>query len=72
MHLSSFARPALEGAKLTRLGWNGKGQFIQAQFPDQNSKMGPPYIFISTVDGKLVPWLASQTDLFAEDWKEVE
>lgn len=30
--------------------------------------MGLPYIYMSTVDGKLVPWLASQTDMLAEDW----
>ena len=38
----------------------------------ENSKMGLPYIFISTVGGKLVPWIASQGDLFAEDWELVE
>jgi hypothetical protein len=27
-----------------------------------------PFIFISTVQGDLVPWLASQTDLLADDW----
>lgn len=60
-----------QGAKLTRAGWNGKGQFIAMQTPDENSKMSLPYLFISTVDGKLVPWLASQTDLLAEDWEVV-
>lgn len=51
-----------------RQGWNGKGQYIALQVPDENSKMSLPYIYISTVDGKLVPWLASQTDMLAEDW----
>jgi len=27
-----------------------------------------PYIYITTVQGDLVPWLASQTDLLAADW----
>ena len=27
-----------------------------------------PYIMMKTVDGSFVPWLASQTDLLAEDW----
>lgn len=57
-----------KGKKLYREGWNGKGQFIALQVPDENSKMGLPYLYISTVSGKLVPWLASQTDLLAEDW----
>jgi len=49
--------------------WNGKGQFIQLQVPDENSKMELPYIYINTVDGKKVPWIASQTDMLAEDWQ---
>lgn len=27
-----------------------------------------PYIMMRTVDGSLVPWLASQADILAEDW----
>jgi hypothetical protein len=61
-----------EGKKATRRGWNGKDQFIQAQFPDINSKMSLPYVYISTVSGDLVPWLCSQGDLFAEDWMIVQ
>lgn len=30
-----------------------------------------PYLLISTVDGACVPWLASQTDLLANDWEIV-
>lgn len=56
------------GDKVSRMGWNGKGMYIQLQVPDENSKMQQPYIFMSPADGKLVPWLASQTDLLAEDW----
>jgi hypothetical protein len=29
-----------------------------------------PYIFIHTVQGDRVPWLASQTDILATDWEE--
>ena len=61
-----------EGAKLQRAGWNGKGQFLELQRPDENSKMTLPYIYITTVQGDRVPWLASQTDMLAEDWKVVE
>jgi len=59
-----------EGLAVSRTGWNGKGQTIHLQTPDENSKMSLPYIYIKTVDNKLVPWLASQTDLLAEDWIE--
>jgi hypothetical protein len=55
-------------AKARRKGWNAKGQFISLQMPDAHSKMKKPYLYISPVDGELVPWLASQTDLLTEDW----
>jgi len=61
-----------DGHRMTRAGWNGKGQFLELQTPDENSKMNLPYIYISTVDGKLVPWLGSQTDLLSGDWELVE
>lgn len=57
------------GGKVTRDNWNGPGQWIALQTPDEHSKMGLPYIYISTVTGQLVPWLASQTDLLSEDWR---
>lgn len=53
---------------VTRKGWNGKGQLLTLQVPDENSKMTLPYIYITTVQGDRVPWLASQTDLLASDW----
>ena len=57
-----------EGQRVTRDGWNGKGQFVGLQIPDQDSKMTLPYLFIITVSGDSVPWLASQTDMLATDW----
>lgn len=30
-----------------------------------------PYITMKTADNKIVPWLASQTDILAEDWVPV-
>ena len=56
------------GAKVTRMGWNGPAQYLELQVPDEHSKMTLPYIYIRTVQGDLVPWLASQTDLLANDW----
>lgn len=48
------------------------GQWIELQRPDAHSKMSLPYLYIRTVQGDLVPWLASQTDMLAEDWNVVE
>jgi hypothetical protein len=59
------------GRQVQRAGWNGKGMWLALQVPDANSKMSLPYIYMSTVTGDLVPWLASQTDLLAEDWSAV-
>ena len=57
-----------EGNRVSRLGWNGKGQYLTLQTPTETSKMTLPYIFIATVDGNLVPWVCSQTDMLVEDW----
>lgn len=59
------------GERVTRIGWNGKSQSLELQVPDTNSKMTLPYIFINTVQGDRVPWLASQTDILASDWEVV-
>lgn len=56
------------GARVYRSNWNGKQQWLEIQQPDLSSKMTLPYIYIRTVQGDLVPWLASQTDMLAFDW----
>lgn len=71
-------------AKVARKNWNGKGMFIYFvpanKYPAQTQvakdtfgDMVPyqAYIAMKTVDGSVVPWLASQTDLLAEDWEVV-
>jgi len=63
--------------RVTRRGWNGKGLWLELQTPDKNSKMTLPYIYINypvnaeTTPGATCPWLASQTDMLADDWEEV-
>jgi hypothetical protein len=77
MDFSSALIQLKANCKVAREGWNGKGIYIKIQFPDENSKMTSPYIYIDTTGlqtnndkapKSLVPWLASQTDLLAEDW----
>jgi hypothetical protein len=66
-----------KGLKVQRAGWNGNGLWLELQRPDAHSKMTLPYIFMSypadakTTPGARVPWLASQTDMLAEDWRIV-
>jgi hypothetical protein len=70
------------GYKVARKGWNGKGMwlilcefdndamiFIEFDDPIQYKKL--PWIGIKTADNGFVPWLASQTDMLAEDWQIV-
>lgn len=59
----------VNGSRASRRGWNGKGMWISVQWPDANSKMTKPYIYMKTAQGDLVPWLASQADLLADDWE---
>jgi hypothetical protein len=70
------------GFCVSRKGWNGKGMWlglvadtaaINFEDPDGNLKEydNHPYIVMKTVEDKLVPWLASQTDVLAEDWEIV-
>ena len=72
MNFSEALALLKEGKQITREGWNGKDMYLELQKPDENSKMTLPYIFMKTVQDDLVPWLASQTDLLTEDWKEVK
>lgn len=59
---------AKDGQRVTRAGWNAGGQYIEAQYPDHNSKMSAPYLVLKNAQGLLVPWVPSQGDLFANDW----
>lgn len=58
-----------QGRRVTRRGWNGKGMWLELQVPYESSKMTLPYIFVHMADKQRVPWLASQTDMLAEDWE---
>ncbi|CAI0903197.1 Protein of uncharacterised function (DUF2829) [Serratia quinivorans] len=66
------------GKKVARAGWNGKGLWLELQVPDSHSKMTLPYIYMSypgdakTTPGARVPWLASQTDMLADDWLVIQ
>ena len=69
MNFSQALDKMKHGCHFTREGWNGKNMYIEIQRPDKNSKMTLPYIYMRTVTGDLIPWLASQTDILADDWE---
>jgi hypothetical protein len=68
MSFSQALNNIKDGHRVSREGWNGKGMWIELQVPDANSKMSLPYIYMKTSDDKLVPWLASPTDILSNDW----
>ncbi len=74
---STALRLLKQGRRIAREGWNGKGLWLELQIPDEHSKMTLPYIYMSypadavNTPGAKVPWLASQTDLLANDWMTV-
>lgn len=65
------------GHKVQRIGWNGKGMWLELQVPDEHSKMTLPYVFLcypsdaQNTPGARVPWQPSQTDMLANDWRKV-
>ena len=71
------------GCKIARSGWNGKDMFLflvdgstfkvnrpplLGIYPEGTEINYCPHIDMKTADGKVVPWLASQTDVLADDW----
>lgn len=71
------------GQKLARSGWNGKQMFIFLVPASTFTVNRPPllgiyqegteinyhaHIDMKTADNQIVPWLASQADLLADDW----
>jgi len=73
------------GNKITRQGWNGKSMYLYLgvsalPYPplsrerdwEEGAFEESTFIIMKTADNKLIPWLASQTDILAEDWVIVE
>lgn len=75
------------GKKVARKGWNGKGMFLYYVPANRYNAITEPakeimgsdgkveygaYIAMYTAQKNVVPWLASQTDMLAEDWEVVE
>jgi hypothetical protein len=86
MNFSAALEALKDGKRIARSGWNGKGMFLFL-VPGSNFKvnrepllsiMGEgaevtyrPHIDMKDAEGKVVPWLASQTDILANDWEVV-
>ena len=74
------------GGRASREGWNGKGMFIflvpgsrfavnraplMGIYPEGTVIDYRSHIDMKTAQGDVVPWVASQTDLLADDWGPV-
>lgn len=72
------------GLKLSRKGWNGKGQYISIAVGisyidlddtvrnSEHKDMGSRAIVFNGTSGTQVGWLASQADMLAEDWYVID
>lgn len=84
MDFGEAIRMLKNGQRVQREGWNGKGMFLYYVRADSypartavaKNHWGADalvpyqaYIAMKTVDDTVVPWLASQTDMLAEDWR---
>jgi hypothetical protein len=78
MNFSQALDECKSGKRISRSGWNGKGmwlRFVPTESWHCVSKLDAPenlrllpWIGMKTADGGFVPWLASQTDILADDW----
>lgn len=81
MDFSQALKGLKDGLRMQRDGWNGKGMYIyhvpantyktqteaaRAEFGDEVPYGA--YIAMRTAQANVVPWLASQTDILADDW----
>lgn len=86
MDFGDAIRTMKAGKRVAREGWNGKGMFLflvnGSTFTVNRepllSIMGEgtqvqyhAHIDMKTAQGYVVPWLASQADMLADDWVEV-
>lgn len=87
MNFSDALTLLKSGEPIARAGWNGKGMFLYlvpaANYPAQTGvakkywgkdALVPygAYIAMKTAQNNVVPWLASQTDVLADDWVLVQ
>lgn len=86
MNFSEALERLKDGYLLQREGWNGKGMFVylvdgstfkvnrpplHGIFPDGTEISYRPHLDMRAADGSCVPWVASQSDILANDWRTV-
>ena len=86
MNFGQAVEALKNGQKVERQGWNGKGMFLflvlgstfkvnraplLGIYPEGTEINYQPHIDMKTAQDTVVPWLASQSDVLAEDWQLV-
>lgn len=78
MNFSDALNQLKDGKLIARNGWNGKGMWLimikgESYSEDIADVADEPYIAMFTAQKTLQRgWLASQADIFADDWKVVK
>lgn len=65
MNFSCALEQLKGGKRISRTDWNGKDMWLRYYNPHCDKEMP---IGMKTADNGFVPWLASQTDILADDW----
>lgn len=73
------------GKRVTRKGWNGKGQYVviakmeacidingREYLDPAHEDIGSKFLMFVGNKGYQCGWLASQSDMLAEDWEVIE
>jgi hypothetical protein len=68
MDIGEAIKAMRSGERVARPGWNGKGMWLTLVPGAQEYR---DYVQMKDATNMLVPWLASQTDLLAQDWEVV-
>jgi hypothetical protein len=86
MNFSAALEQLKRGYCLAREGWNGKEMFVYLVpgsefdvnrapllgiFPEGTHIQYRAHLDMKAADGSCVPWVASQTDILANDWEVV-
>lgn len=58
----------IQGQKIARNGWNGRGMFISYYKVQDKDPVTEDILVINNPDGRINPWVPSQSDQLASDW----
>lgn len=83
MNFGHALQAARDGHKVARAGWNGKGMFVflvagsefavsraplNQFYPEGTKVTYRPHLDMRSVDGQIGVWVASHSDMLANDW----